>query len=76
MQIGRGPTLVRTLIHGTRTRAVTTNGQMLATTVGTMTVIIVENFFLAMNYTGHGLSTQAVEVRRQNRGLLLRVLQQ
>ena len=49
---------------------------MLPTTVGTMTVIIVENFFLAVNYTGHGLSIQAVEVRKQNRGLLLRVLQQ
>ena len=49
---------------------------MLATTVGTMTVTIVENLFLAMNYTEHGLSTQAVEVRRQNRELLLRVPQQ
>ena len=67
--------LITTLIHGTRTRAVTTNGQMLVTTVE-ITIATIVDFFITMNHTAHGLSTQAVEVRRQNRGLLLRVLQQ
>ena len=53
----------------------TKNGQMLAITVETTTATIVD-FFSAMDYTEHGLSTQAVEVRRQLRGRFLRVSQQ